>query len=352
MFHRFHVAPILTVLGLALLAGPRPAAAVSNPSETPDAVVSVRGSLGETLRELATERRGPLWVHWQLEAVPALGNACCFDGSWHRAGCHLESGNQGWGSRRDAGPGGPLRVLVRLADGEVTRVRGVAASCDVDPDGLPLIRLDGVDAAASVRWLEDVVTRETGLRRDHSEALAVLAYHAGGDAGEALRRLAGAERPRRIREEAIFWIGQTRGEEGARFLAGVARTDPSPELRGKAVFSLSQSETPGSVPAIVEVAKNDRDPDVRKQALFWLAQTGAAEAEAVLLSRLEEDRDPQVREGAIFAISQLGDDRGVTLLIRIAREQRALEVRRQALFWLGQSDDPRAMDFFAEILEE
>lgn len=317
-----------------------------------DQGVAIQGSLAETLQGLGSGHTGPFWIHWEVEAVPALGDACCFDGSYRRAACSLESRSQSWGNSSDEGPGGPLRVLVRWADGGIERVRGVSVSCGLDPGGLPLVRVAGVDTAESVALLEALAARRSpGRRFDPSQAVAVLAYHADRSAGDALGRLASAGAPGDLREEAIFWIGQTRGEEGARFLAEVTRTDPSPEIREQAVFSLSQSEAPSAVPTIVGVARRDRDPEVRKQALFWLAQTGAEGAEEVLLARLEGDPDRDVREGAVFAISQLPNDRAVSLLIRIARERRDIGVRKRALFRLGQSADPRAIDFFAEVLE-
>ena len=313
--------------------------------------VAVAGSLAATVRQVGSRERGPLWLAWEVAATPALGNACCFDEKFRGAGCRLESQRQSWGTRGDGRLGtGRELVLARWAGGEVERVRAVSTSCEIDSGGLPLVYLTDVDVAESVALLDGLVRRGGDRRRDRSEPLAALAYHAGRAADEALHRLAADDRPSDDREQALFWIGQARGEEGARFLAGVARTDPSPDIRKKAVFSLSQNEAPSAIPAIVEVAKTDRDPDVRGEALFWLAQSGAEQAPRVLLARLDEDPSREVRKKAIFAISQLEDGEGVPLLLRIARERRDPDVRREALFWLGQSDDPRAIDFFAEVL--
>ena len=312
--------------------------------------VGLAGSLAETLKQVGSRERGPLWFAWEVAATPSLGNSCCFDDKFRGCACRLEAKNQSWGSQ-DKRPGsGRELVLARWSNGAVERVRGFSSTCELDTGGLLLVHLTGVQPADSVALLEDLARRPSEKRHGDSEPLAVLAYHAGRAADEALHRLAGADRSIDDRDQPLFWIGQARGEDGARFLAGVAHDDPSPEIRQKAIFSLSQNDGPSAIPAIIDVAKTDHDPDVRSQALFWLAQSGAEQAPKVILARLDEDPSLEVRKQAVFAITQLKDHQSVPLLMRIAREPRDREIRQQALFWLGQSTDPRAIDFFAKIL--
>jgi hypothetical protein len=315
----------------------------------PERSVPLTGSLAETVKRVGTSEKGPLWLAWEVDAVPSLGNTCCFDNGFRPSVCRLEKRQNSWGGDRDhERRGGRVQVLARWAEGRIHRVRAVSDECAVDAGGLPFVHLENVPPAESVALLAGIATAG-GRKGDTDEALAALAYHDGAAADATLRRLASRDERSDLREKALFWIGQSRGEEGARFLAGVARTDPDSEIREKAVFSLSQNDAPGAVPAIVEVARRDADPDVRGQALFWLAQTGAAVAPQVILESL--DRDPPVREKAVFAITQLHDGQSVPLLVRLVRERRDPEVRKQALFWLGQSSDPRAFDFLEKILD-
>lgn len=312
--------------------------------------VAVAGSLAETLKQVGSRERGPLWFAWDVAAMPSLGNACCMDQKFRSCACSLEKKSQSWGSQ-DGQPGsGRELVLARWNDGGIERVRGFSTSCELDTGGLLLVHLTDVEAAQSVALLEDLARRPTQKRHGDSEPLMVLAYHAGRAADEALHRLAGPDRSVDERDQPLFWIGQARGEDGARFLAGVAHNDPSPDIRQKAIFSLSQNDGPSAVPAIIDVAKTDHDPEVRSQALFWLAQSGAEQAPKVILARLDDDPSMEVRKQAVFAITQLKDHQSVPLLMRIAREPRDREIRQQAIFWLGQSTDPRALDFFAKIL--
>ena len=98
------------------------------------------------------------------------------------------------------------------------------------------------------------------------------------------------------------------------------------------------------------LARTDSSRKVRKQAIFWLGQRAGKKAVAALTDVVENDPDTDIKKRAVFALSQLPDDKGVPLLMKVARTHRNPAVRKQAMFWLGQSGDPRALDFFEEVL--
>ncbi len=50
--------------------------------------------------------------------------------------------------------------------------------------------------------------------------------------------------------------------------------DPDTDVRKRAVFALSQLPRDESVPKLIEVAKSNRNAAVRQQAMFWLGQSG------------------------------------------------------------------------------
>jgi HEAT repeat protein len=90
---------------------------------------------------------------------------------------------------------------------------------------------------------------------------------------------------------------------------------------------------------------------VRRQAVFWLGQAAGEAATRELAGLVDDSAvDREVKEQAVFALSQRPREEGVPALIRIARAHRDREVRRKAIFWLGQSDDPRALALFEELL--
>ncbi len=96
---------------------------------------------------------------------------------------------------------------------------------------------------------------------------------------------------------------------------------------------------------------DSRPREVRRQAVFWLGQLAEAPATAGLDELVGEaalDRD--VREQAIFALSRRPRDEGIPALIKVVRTSRDPELRKKALFWLGQSDDPRGLQLIEELL--
>jgi len=95
----------------------------------------------------------------------------------------------------------------------------------------------------------------------------------------------------------------------------------------------------------------DRPREVRNAAIFWVSQEASEKATAGLQAIVDDaSGDREVRKSAVFSISQRPKDESVPALIRIARTHGDAEVRKAAIFWLGQSRDARAIAYFEEIL--
>ncbi len=95
---------------------------------------------------------------------------------------------------------------------------------------------------------------------------------------------------------------------------------------------------------------DQRPREVRNSAVFWLGQGTAEEATKGLAEIVDADGDREVRKSAVFSLSQRPKDEAVPALLRIAREHRDPELRRSAIFWLGQTRDARALAYFEEVL--
>jgi hypothetical protein len=283
---------------------------------------------------------------------------CCFD-SIHetrlRGGCcWLEGRKQGKGEVRvstagteagksEAGARTAI-VLLRQEKGRVGRVGVYSADCGLDAGGLPVLWLTGVPPGQSLAVLEPLVS---GLTAD--ETLAAIAAHADPAADSVLERQVAPGRSSDVREQAAFWMGQSRGRKGYETLVRLLKSDADPDFREHLTFALSESEVPEAQDAILEAARRDRDADVRGQALFWLAQKASQKAAAAITRAIAEDPETEVKKKAVFALSEMPD--GVPLLIELARTNKNPAVREQAFFWLGQSEDPRALDYIAEVLK-
>lgn len=292
----------------------------------------------------------PVWVGWSVPLVAGQGEVCCFENG-HVRGCRLERGNHGMsindrGGRADAGE---LLILVRFVGSRTDEVQAVGDNCLVDAGGRRLIWLEDVAPAASVAYLGGLAQERNADRGAVGQSLVALALHAGREADAVLADFAGPEHPSKLREEAIFWLGNSRGRFGYETVKRLAAIEDDADILEKVAFALSQSPVPEANGTLTQLAQENRIPEVRSQALFWLAQRGDPGAAETILRAIAEDRDADVREQAVFALSQLPDGSGVDALVRLCKTGRP-EIRKQALFWLGQSEDPRAMDIFEDLL--
>jgi hypothetical protein len=307
------------------------------------------GGLAEAVRE-AGRGSQPVWVAWTVPVIEGHGYTCCWSRDWKRSSCRLEEKNQSWGSSDDDPRQDPyLKVLVRLQDGRVDRIRSVSAGCPLDAGSRRLVELEEVKPEESVRYLSGLVN--SGVVDE--EGLDALALHRNSGALDSLADFATSPRyAMDVREHALFWLGEARGRAGYEVVARVLREDKDDEVREKALFPLSESPVPEAGELLLQTARTDRSSEVRSQALFWLAQKDHPQAPATILEAISKDADSEVREQAVFALSQLPKGKGVPLLIQLGRDSRDREVRKQALFWLAESDDPAAVKFLEKMLEE
>jgi hypothetical protein len=175
---------------------------------------------------------------------------------------------------------GPVRIEATVVDGELTRLRTYVGPVPSDIGGERRIDASSSDAAS---WLGQLVA--TGNTRVAGEAILPLVLADAPDPWPVLLRVARDEsRPRGVRTDALFWLGN-----GVIDHLGLDDRDadtPDDEMRSQAVFVLSQRPRGESVPELVEIARSNKHPAARRAAIFWLGQTGdprAADTFAELL---------------------------------------------------------------------
>ena len=345
---------------IALLLGLAASAVTAQPPQIANArleTASAAAGLEAAVRRAGTRSQEPVWVGWSVPMIAKERFLCCLGKNWKRTACHLEAKNQSWGSTDDvkAPPDQDLLVLARLRGQEIERVRSFSATCPLDADGRRFVWLGDAKPEESVSLLAKAAGTGGGREKAGNlpeEAVTALSFHRNAGADDVLEGLASAPHSEKMREDALFWLGQNRGERGARFLTRVMTGDPDGKIREKAIFSLSQSDAAGVADAIIGASRNDRSGDVRGEALFWLAQMGDAKAPDVILQAIERDPDLEVRKKGVFALTQLPKGGGVPYLIRLGREGKQREIRKEALFWLAQSDDPAALKYLDKVLND
>ena len=349
------------VLALTLWVPPfaLPARLVNAKQETRSAA----DGLERLLQGILASQSEPAWVGYAVPAVAGRSLMCCSDwGSSQRecSGCRLEEKQEGVRSTTEGPKSVRLEapaeivVLYRIAQKQLEKVRVFSADCELDFGGLPLIWLNDVKPAESLRWLRAVATdaavdNREGRRRSDGAVMAI-AHHQGPDADRLLEDLAGTSRPFELRKQAVFWMGNVRGRTGYEVLRRLVREDTNEKLREHITFALSQSQEPEAILTLIQTARQDASAHVRGQALFWLAQKAGRRAAEAIAAAIDQDPETQVKKKAVFALHQLPKDEGVPLLIQVARNNKNPLVRKEAMFWLGQSNDTRALAFFEEVL--
>ncbi|HUF76593.1 MAG TPA: HEAT repeat domain-containing protein, partial [Longimicrobiales bacterium] len=104
-------------------------------------------------------------------------------------------------------------------------------------------------------------------------AIFGIAQGRGAESRAWLLELArSASEPVEVREEALFWAGQSGGLTVAE-LRTFYDAAQEPEMKEQAIFVASQSRGPEMVDFLMEVAESDDDPEMREQAVFWLGQS-------------------------------------------------------------------------------
>jgi len=226
-----------------------------------------------------------------------------------------------------------------------------------NPDPDPEVREQAVFWLSQVKTDEAFNALESILRESkdpqvQERAVFAISQHGSERAAQLLKEY--AERPDasvELREQAIFWIGQTHAHAGGtQYLIELYGKLDDPELKERTLFSISQANTPESRRWLVERAKDtSEDVELRKNALFWAGQTGGFTV-TELKDLYGTMSDMEMKEQLIFVVSQRSESEAVDFLMDVARTEQDPDLRERAIFWLGQSKDPRIAEFLLSLI--
>ncbi len=319
------------------------------------------GSLEPSITTLIQKIEQPAWIGYAVDPKP--GVRIC-SGNWERSKSvgRLERTDDGLTISSDDDDDSEMTVdrrlfvLLRTNDDRVERIRVYTDDCPIDAGSRTLYWLGDATTIESIQYLEQFVPDRTVSKAEREErlekAVSAIAWHDDPAGADALERMYQKSKDDELRENLVFWIGQTGGERGVKFLSEALHNDPDAEVREQIIFAISQDESQASINALIEIARHDDDSELRSKALFWLSQKASHEAGEALRDAAVDDPDLEVKEQAVFALSQLDPDEGIPYLIDVARNNPHPKIRETAIFWLGQSEDPRALTFFEEILSK
>jgi HEAT repeats len=166
---------------------------------------------------------------------------------------------------------GPVRVLFRIADHRVTKVRTwVGGQWRADGGAVDLGMVSTRDAAAALIAIASDRRNSGGQNAIFPSTLAdsVSVWP------QLLKLARNDDVPHDSRKQAVFWVSQAAGDSATAGLSSLAESESEDdEIRKQAVFALSQRPRDEGVPALIKVAKSSGSAEVRRSALFWLGQS-------------------------------------------------------------------------------
>jgi hypothetical protein len=75
------------------------------------------------------------------------------------------------------------------------------------------------------------------------------------------------------RGEALTWLARNAGQKVTADITSAIANDPDTKVQERAVQALSQLPKDEGVPALIQVARTHKNPKVRERAMFWLGQS-------------------------------------------------------------------------------
>jgi hypothetical protein len=166
---------------------------------------------------------------------------------------------------------GPVRVLFRVGDHRVTKVRTwVGGHWRSGGSATDLGTVASRDAVAALLAIAADPKHSGG---EHAVFPTTLADSVS--VWPQLLRLARNDgAPRDTRKQAVFWVSQAASDSATAGLSRLAESEGEDrDIRTHAVFALSQRPKDEGVPALIRVARTSGSAEVRRSALFWLGQS-------------------------------------------------------------------------------
>jgi len=180
--------------------------------------------------------------------------------------------------------------------------------------------------------------KRTQHRAVREEIISTLSEFRLPKAVQSLTEIVKEDPDRRMREKAIFWLGQRApSDEMIQLLEHVALNDPHRDVRKKAVFGLSEAHDGKGVKPLIRIAEKAKNVDTRKDAVLWLSQkTQSEEAIQCLETIALNEANSDIAKKAVFGLSEAPEGIGIKPLIRIAETAKNADTREEAVFWVGQ----------------
>jgi hypothetical protein len=259
------------------------------------------------------------------------------------------------GTDKDAKDTPAPAALLFLHDGakkgEITDVTVLDIEETYEFVDVPVFWIGRVENTESLSFMEKSFESAKDNVRLQKNLIFAISCHEGPRAYAVLKNAALGRWDGKVRESAIFWLGNYGDDKSLSDLKEVYRKEQDERIKKQIIFAIQLSKQKEAVEELVRIARQDSSYEARKQAVFWLGQKASGESIKALKEIVEGPAEEnKLKDQAVFAISQLPKEKSVPMLIDIARTNKSASVRKKAIFWLGQSGDEAALRFFEEIL--
>jgi len=194
---------------------------------------------------------------------------------------------------------------------------------------------------------------DTASNRDKEQMLHAFANSENRKARSKLIEIAKKESDLKLREQAIFWLGQA-GDEGeyTSLLIDLYKTVKEPKLKEVIVMSLARNGGPQARDLLIDIARGDSDIEMQEKAIFWLAQEGGDDITDLMQNIYAKTSETKIKQMILHTMAQKDTAASVEWLIATARKEKDFETQKTIIFWLGQSENEAAVKYLRELLEK
>ena len=148
-------------------------------------------------------------------------------------------------------------------------------------------------------------------------------------------------------------MGTQNHPSALKILVETLPSETSEDVIDDGLVGMSEMTLPEAMTQMKEWTNKKYSRKLREGAIFWLGQEDAPGTLPLLEKIAMQETDPQIVEKAIFSMSEMKKTAGVTeTLIRIAHNQPTREGRKHAIFWLSQNYNEKTAATLKTLLQK
>jgi hypothetical protein len=230
---------------------------------------------------------------------------------------------------------------------EVRQASGQGVSADQVSEDMKLLALQGImrsDPESAIPVVEKTLAGNSSVRVKE-RALFVLGQSRAPRAREVITNVAkGASNPD-LKVAAIRYLGRTSGPEVLQALEDIYRGTSDVDVKRAALQALA---TARATDRLGSIARTEKDPDLRRAAVRQLGSANTAEAADALRAIYVADSSAESRRVVLDALSS--NRFGAPALVALARAEKDGTMKTDIVRRLSNSRAPEARAYMEELL--